>query len=121
MAKYKLWYQSSTVIDTLPGYKDAIIEHVNKVKSDEFEVVPHGVNHGTWDGGYYYCAFLNDFQFIENLIQAEKQGFDGVVYGCFNDPVLTEAREVLNIPVIGLQQTECCGLRYMAQKPPLCL
>jgi len=105
MAKYKLWYQTSTVIDSLPGYRDAIMEQISRVKGDNFEIIPHGVERSSLDGGYMYISFLTDAQFMENLIQAEKQGYDGIVYGCFNDPMLTEAREILNIPVIGLQQT----------------
>jgi len=105
MAKYKILYQSSTVIDSLPGYKEGIMERINAIKGDEFEYVPCGVERGSLDLAYGYFSFLNDAQFMENLIQAEKKGFDGIVYGCFNDPMLTEAREVLDIPVIGLQQT----------------
>jgi len=105
MAKYKIWYQTSTVIDSLPGYREGIMERINAVKGEDFEIVPNGVARGSLDGGYAYVEFLNNAQVIENLIQAEKQEYDAVVYGCFADPMITEAREILNIPVIGLQQT----------------
>lgn len=105
MGKYKIWYQTSTVIDNLPGYTNAIMEQINKVKDDDFDVIPHGVQKGTLDQGYAYIEYLNNAQIIENLIQAEKEGYDAVVYGCFADPMMTEAREILNIPVIGCCQT----------------
>jgi allantoin racemase len=45
-----------------------------------------------------YAEHLNSVHIVEAAIQAEKDGFDGVFIGCWNDPLM-EAREVLGIPV----------------------
>ena len=45
------------------------------------------------------CGF--NVNYIECLKQVEKDGFDAVVMGCFADPGLNEARQVLHIPVLG--------------------
>lgn len=38
---------------------------------------------------------------LEGVMQAEKDGFDAVILGCFGDPGLEAARELVSIPVIG--------------------
>ena len=44
MAKYKIWWQSSTQLDLLPGYKEAIEEHASHILSPDFELEMHGVD-----------------------------------------------------------------------------
>lgn len=41
---------------------------------------------------------------IEATVQAEKDGFDGVIIGCAGDPGVDGAREMVKIPVIGPAQ-----------------
>jgi allantoin racemase len=41
---------------------------------------------------------------IEAIIQAEKEGIDGVIMGCAGDPGVDGAREVVSIPVVGPAQ-----------------
>lgn len=38
---------------------------------------------------------------LEGVMQAEKDGYDAVILGCFGDPGLEAARELVKIPVIG--------------------
>jgi allantoin racemase len=38
---------------------------------------------------------------IQAAIQAEKDGYDGILIGCAGDPGLYGAREMVNIPVVG--------------------
>jgi len=48
-----------------------------------------------------YTELLNNRLVVEGAIQAEKDGFDAAVLGCWADP-LWEAREVVDIPVVGI-------------------
>ena len=45
-----------------------------------------------------YAEHLNSVFLVEAALRAEEDGFDGVYFGCWNDP-LWEAREILGIPV----------------------
>jgi allantoin racemase len=45
-----------------------------------------------------YAEHINSVHIVEEALQAEKDGFDGIFIGCWNDPLM-EAREVLSIPV----------------------
>ena len=38
---------------------------------------------------------------VEEAIKAEKTGYDAVVMGCLDEPGVSEAKEALNIPVVG--------------------
>ena len=48
-----------------------------------------------------YEEYLSVPGTVEKAIQAEKDGFDGMILGCFGDPGLEALREMLNIPVVG--------------------
>jgi allantoin racemase len=48
-----------------------------------------------------YTELLNNRAVVENVIAGEQGGFDAVVLGCWADP-LWEAREAVDIPVIGI-------------------
>jgi allantoin racemase len=52
---------------------------------------------------------------LREMVQAEKDGYDAVVIGCYLDPGLREGRELLNIPVFGVANTSlhvCAMLGY---------
>lgn len=38
---------------------------------------------------------------LRGIVEAERDGFDAVIIGCFGDPGLEAARELVDIPVIG--------------------
>jgi allantoin racemase len=42
---------------------------------------------------------------LEGIRQAERDGYDAVIIGCFGDPGLDAARELVGIPVIGPGET----------------
>lgn len=51
-----------------------------------------------------YFELLQRPYTIEAVIQAEREGYDAAIIGCYMDPGLEEAREVANIPVVGLAE-----------------
>ncbi len=48
-----------------------------------------------------FDATMLGFYHVQLAIQAEKEGFDGVAYGCLDEPGLDAAREALSIPIVG--------------------
>lgn len=105
MERMKIWWQSSTAIDGFPEYRKAIEQHAKKVLNPGSQVEVHGVDKGTSELHYHYFAFLNTHQILENVLRAGREGFDAVAIGCGMDPGLDEAREILDIPVLGLSET----------------
>ncbi|MCD6262889.1 aspartate/glutamate racemase family protein [Candidatus Bathyarchaeota archaeon] len=69
---------------------------------------PFTVVDGTWfDSGtphleYEFYEHLAIHRIIEKTVRAERDGYDAVVIGCFYDPGLREARELVRIPVVGV-------------------
>lgn len=51
---------------------------------------------------YEFYEHIAIHKIIEKTVNAEREGFDGVVIGCFYDPGLREARELVEIPVVGV-------------------
>lgn len=71
-------------------------------------VEPPTIVETTWfDSGtphldYEFYEHLAIHKIIEKTVDAEKNGFDAVVIGCFYDPGLQLAREMVEIPVVGV-------------------
>ena len=107
MAKYKLLWQSSTVLSRFPDYENAIHKHADKVLGADFEIITRGVERGTPDIHFQVFDFLNNFQLFKSITKAPDEGVDGVAIGCFIDPILDELREVMNIPVMSIAE---CGM-----------
>jgi allantoin racemase len=50
---------------------------------------------------YYVPKHLGEVEILKSVVAAEREGFDAYVIGCCYDPGLTQARELVSIPVIG--------------------
>ena len=57
---------------------------------------------GTAHLEYQFYEHLATHNVIKKVFDAEKSGYDAVVIGCFYDPGLREARELVRMPVIGV-------------------
>ncbi len=42
---------------------------------------------------------------VAAAVQAEQDGYDGIIVGCYGDPGLAAAREMVRIPVVGPGET----------------
>jgi Asp/Glu/hydantoin racemase len=106
----KIWWQSSTPINQphMADYRRALGAHLDAVRRPDAQVDINGVDGGSLDLHYNAVVALNSFQaggVLDKLIQAERQGYDAAAIGCFLDPAMNEAREMVRIPVFGLGET----------------
>jgi allantoin racemase len=104
----RIWWQSSTAIHRLDSYRQALTEHLESVRRPETEIRISGVDDGSMDLHYNAVVAMNSYGpggVLDKILQAERLGFDGVAIGCFLDPALQEAREIVKIPVFGLGET----------------
>ena len=104
----KIWWQSSTPIHRLHDYRNTLTEHLNSVKRPDTEVHVNGVDDGSMDLHYNAVVAINSYSpggVLNKIIQAADGGYDAVAIGCFLDPAMQEAREVVPIPVMGLGET----------------
>ena len=101
----KIWWQSSTPIHRLHDYRNALTAHLNSVKRPDTEIHINGVDDGSMDLHYNAVVAINSYGpggVLNKIMQAQDQGYDAVAIGCFLDPAMQEAREVVSIPVMGL-------------------
>lgn len=104
----KIWWQSSTPIHRLHDYRTTLAEHLSAVKRPETEVHINGVDDGSMDLHYNAVVAINSYGpggVLNKIMQAADQNYDAVAIGCFLDPAMQEAREVVAIPVLGLGET----------------
>jgi len=97
-----------TVAQSVPGFEDfwfsVIQQGFSKVLRPDTEVVQKALRVGLSDPKDFvnpYFAHLNARSILDAIIEAEREGFDAAVVGCFGDTGVKEARAVVRIPVIG--------------------
>jgi len=49
--------------------------------------------------------YYQEIQFLNNMLRAEREGYDAVVIGCTLDLAMEEGRSMLDIPVVGISET----------------
>lgn len=106
----RIWHQSISELDGLPQYRQMLQEHADRVTREDTVVDVHGMRAGTYpDGvapidvlGNAWCHYLANVQIVEAAVTAQSQGYDAVVITCFHDPALTEARSMVDIPVLSM-------------------
>ncbi|MFC1917979.1 aspartate/glutamate racemase family protein [Chloroflexota bacterium] len=63
-----------------------------------------------------YFELLQSQYFVEGVIQAEKEGNDAAIIGCYFDPGLEAAREVVKIPVLGIAEASMSVATLLTRK-----
>lgn len=69
------------------------------------EIDLHGVKKGVLEVEYKYFLFLSKSEIIENMLVAEKKGYDAIALGCFLDPGLQEARSMVDVPIASMGES----------------
>ena len=104
----KIWWQSSTPIHRLHDDRNALTQQLGEVKRPDTEVHVNGVDEGSMDLHYNAVVAMNSYGpggVLNKIMQAAQREYDAVAIGCFLDPAMQEAREVVPIPVFGLGET----------------
>jgi len=65
-----------------------------------------GLEKGSEDIEYFYDEEIAKTELLREVKKAERDNFDGILIYCTGDPGLNAAREIVNIPIVGLGQTE---------------
>ncbi|MGK0171492.1 MAG: allantoin racemase [Gammaproteobacteria bacterium] len=105
----RIWHQSFTVLSDLPAYEQGIAKHAQRVLRPDTELVLHGQLPGTYPGnypgddiGYGYTYWIHGNQWIAAALGAERDGFDAYAMCTLPNPMLREARSLVDIPVVGM-------------------
>ncbi len=101
----RIWYQSIISPERMPNYFQALQRHAQSVADPDTEVVVHGTRTGGQAEQYRFYEFWDTRDVLENVLTAKREGYDAFIIGNILDPGLYEAREVLDVPVLGLCET----------------
>ena len=102
----KIWYQTASRYrydPSLEEYGKTLEEQCRRASRTDTEVYITGVPVRVpgWDK-FKSLQYYHTSQLINNMLKAEREGYDAVVIGCSLDAGLEEGREMLSIPVVGI-------------------
>jgi allantoin racemase len=99
----KLWYQSMSRQTEWGGYPKVLRGILDKVRDADTEVHVAGITEiGGVGDQFRYLEYLETGEVLKNVHCAVREGFDAFLIGNIADPGLREAREIADIPVLGL-------------------
>lgn len=102
----KLWYQSLARQTESTPYGAILRRVIDSCVDPGTEVHIQGVAEAAGIGIHYRFLEYHDMkEVIYNAIRAEKEGYDAFLIGNSSDAGIREAREMVNIPVLGLSET----------------
>jgi allantoin racemase len=81
-------------------WDNAVKDYLEETKNEDTEVQVVSLKKGPHHLEYHYYEALIGVELLHTIKQAENEGFDGAVIGCFYDPFLREAREICQRMVI---------------------
>jgi len=92
-----------------PNTSESMTEHIRRelerIKGTETELTVTNPLHGPVSIESAYDEAHAIPPTLELVKQAEKEGYDAVVLACFADPGLEAARELVSIPVVGIEES----------------
>lgn len=92
--------------------EDAIKPYIPK----EFQVDVVNPEKGPIGLESYYHNYLAAVEVHKVIVDAEKKGYNGVVIACYGDPGIEAAKELVNIPVVGITEASYALARMLATK-----
>ena len=108
----RLWYQSASSYryeETWELYGKTLEEQCKRAARPDTEVYVTGLPVMMREiDRFKSVTYFHKVQMLNNMLRAEKEGYDVFVIGCTTDTGLEEGREMLNIPVVGISQTSYC-------------
>ena len=92
-----------------PNTTESMTEHLRRelvsLKEPDTELTVVNPAHGPVSIESAYDEAMATQPTLELVRQAEKDGYDAVVLACFSDPGLEAARELVSIPVVGIEES----------------
>jgi allantoin racemase len=115
------------ILDILPimysdsleeGMKDRkkLAEEVSRWTGGNITLDPVCLEKGTASIEGFFDDALNTPYILQRVKKAEEEGYAAVVIDCFMDPGLEAARELVNIPVLGANESACHLAAQVAHK-----
>ena len=109
MAVMRLWYQYPAPLSPFRTVVfDLVRQAIDLARRPDTEVVVQPTRRGAKSTGLYayeLVGLLTALEIVERLREAETEGYDGAIVGQSLDPGLDVAKELLDLPVVGLLES----------------
>lgn len=102
----KIWYQFPRPVRGAEAFYDMLNANWRKVAKLDSELIIKAPTKGMSEFkyailGHLYVDMLRTIEMVEGIVQAEREGYDAAVVGCFGDPCLDVMEALVDIPVVG--------------------
>ena len=105
----RMWVQVFSAKDRNPNYHIGLEKHLKSVVEPGVELDIHGTHKGGLAEQYRFFQTIDTPDMIESIVTCKNakgaQKYDAFVTLNSTDPALYEAREILDIPVVGFLET----------------
>ncbi len=105
----RIWVQNFSSAERNPYLHKALAEHLKSVVEPGVEIEVHGTRRGGLAEQFRFFQTIDTQDIIENILKCKnakgEQKYDAFVTLNSIDPALYEAREILQIPVLGFLET----------------
>ena len=119
----RLWHQSRTELGKLPRYATLMAEHFARVGEPGTTVDLHGMAPRTYltdypgvDTQFIYFTYLHSLQILNNVRQAEREGYDGFLIMNLPETVQEEAQTLVDIPVVSYAQASMYAAAMLGRR-----
>jgi allantoin racemase len=115
MPPIRIWYQSYVDYENGAAYWDRLRAHLADIVDPGTTVDVHGITpHDSY--AHAIVEFRCAREVICNAVRAEREGYDAMVLGHFQDAGLYEARSVVDIPVLSLGEASMLYACQLGQR-----
>jgi allantoin racemase len=91
-----------------PNTSESMTNHIRreleKIKRPDTELTVVNPEHGPVSIESAYDETLAGPPTLKKVRRANKEGYDAIILACFSDPALDAAKEISDIPVIGIEE-----------------
>jgi len=105
----RIWVQVFSSRERNPNFHVALEEHLRSVADPGVQIEVHGTRKGGLGEQFRFFQAIDTPDIIENILKCReakgKDRYDAFVSLNSTDPALVEAREILEIPVLGFLET----------------
>jgi allantoin racemase len=116
----RLWVQVFSSRERNPNFHEALAQHLRSVVDPGVEIEVHGTKKGGLGEQFRFFQAIDMPDIIENVLKCKhasgEQRYDAFVSLNSTDPALVEAREILDIPVLGFLETTALMSCMMGRK-----
>ncbi len=104
MSSKRILYVQPSATDR---FNKMVREFVDKCTPPGCEVVVKEIEFGGELPNSNYHVAVSVPYIVEEILKGERDGYSAAIVGCFGDPGIDEAREVVKIPVVGIGAAAC--------------